>query len=358
MLSALLAISPARAQTTPAVTVRVAPAAVEVPAGQPTDVAVEVVDVQDLYGFDLALTFDPNAVEIMDADPSQTGVQMALGTFLDPGFVVLNSADNARGTLRFAMTQLNPSSPKSGTGTLIVIRLRGKQVSSSTPLTLTNAQLAMRDGGSLLTHLISGQVSVVAMGSAPTSTPIPTQGSGTPMMTFTPPSLPAMAATATSPAATSPAATSPAATVTPVTHSTTAPLTSTPPITAQAATITPRPTNQPATTTPGALSQSPPASAAINPLPGGIRAAETPQLTPQLSAPLAVEAIRTQAAVAAVATPAATSAGIRAAIQVTEQPAAPTAHTQGSATVLLALSGVLGIVGIVILLLVVRRHSH
>jgi hypothetical protein len=129
-------------------------------------------------------------VEVVDADPGQAGVQMALGTFLDSGFVVLNAADNVTGTVRFAMTQLNPSLPKSGTGALIVIRLRGKQVSGGTPLTLTHAQLAKRDGTALSTNLISGQVSVVAAGTAPTGTPIPTQDRYA-HTHFTPPSVPA-----------------------------------------------------------------------------------------------------------------------------------------------------------------------
>ena len=71
-------------------------------------------------------------------------MQAAPGTFLDSGFVVLNAADNVTGTVRFAMTQLNPSLPKSGTGTLIVIGLRGKQASGSTPLTLTIGPLLSR----------------------------------------------------------------------------------------------------------------------------------------------------------------------------------------------------------------------
>src|SRR5512139_386501 len=140
----LAADKPARGQST--VTVAIAPGTAQVAIGQTVDVAVEVVDVQDLYGIDIALTFDPNVVEVVDANPGQAGVQMALGTFPDSGFVVLNAADNVTGTVRFAMTQLNPSLPKSGTGALMVIRLRGKQVSGSTPLTLTHAQLARRDG--------------------------------------------------------------------------------------------------------------------------------------------------------------------------------------------------------------------
>jgi hypothetical protein len=283
---------------------------------------------------DIALTFDPNAVEIVDADPNQIGVQTALGTFLDSGFVVLNSVDNLAGTLRFAMTQLNPSLPKSGSGTLIVIRLRGKQVSGGSPLTLTKVQLAQRDGSGVSTNLISGQVSVTAAaGSAPTGTPIPTQGAGTAMPTSAPQSLPV--------------------TVAPTGGSATTQPTLPPPGTGLAATITPRPTDQPAATAPSAPTQGSPASSATEPPPSGAQAAETPQPTSISSVPPATEAASTSAA-----TPAGTSAGVQAAMQVTEQPAAPISSSTESATTLLALSGALGLAGIVIVLLVVRRRSH
>ena len=338
MLNLLLATSPAQAQETPPVTLRLAPAASEVSLGQTTDVAVEVVDVQDLYGMDLALSFNPNVVEIVDADPSQAGVQIALGTFLDSGFAVLNAADNVSGTLRFAMTQLNPSEPKSGTGTLIVIRLRGKQVSGGTPLTLTSAQLARRDGTGLSTNLISGQVSVVAASSAPTGTPIPTQGAGTLMPASTPQSLPVTAV--------------------PTIGRATVPPTLSPPVIGLSATITPRPANPLVTTTSSAPTQDSAASSVTEPLPGSAGAVETPQPTSASSALPTTESISTPAAIAAVASPSGTSAGVQAAIRVTEQSAAAVSSSTGSATALLALSGALGIIGIVAVLLVMRRRSH
>ena len=327
IFSPLLATSAAHVQAASPVTVRLAPASVLVPLGQTADVAVEVVDVQDLYGFDVALTFDPGVVEVVDADPDQLGVQIASGTFLDSGFVVLNQVDNATGTLRLAMTQLNPSPPKSGTGTLIVIRLQGKQVSGGTPLMLTNVQLAKRDGTSLTTSLFSGQVSVVAAaGSAPANTLIPTS---------TPLSIPATAAPATG-----------SATVQP---------TLTPLVTGLAATITPRPTDQPVTTTPGALTRSPTASSATNPLPGSVRASETPQPTSVSSAPLTTKATSTPAAVAAVAAPSDTPAGVQAAIRVTES-ATSVAGSPGSSIALLLLSGALGLVGFIAVLWIIRRR--
>lgn len=195
-LVALLMIGPVQAQTPAApVVVRIVPASVQVAAGETVDVAVEVVDVVDLYGFDVTVTFDPQVVEVVDADPNLPGVQMAQGLFLDPGFAVINAADNTAGSAHFVMTQLNPSEAKSGTGSLLVVKLLGKQAGTSSPLTLEDPQLARRDGFMIPSTPVSGQVDVIAAG-GPTSTSMPTQGAGTPMATA-PPGPTALPATAT-----------------------------------------------------------------------------------------------------------------------------------------------------------------
>jgi len=199
-----LTLAPVCAQGVQPVQVCLTPASIQVALEQTADVAVEVRDAEAIYGADVSLTFDPAVVEVVDADPNTDGVQVALGTFLDPGFVLLNAADNAAGTLRFAMTQLNPSEPKSGSGNVIVIKLRGLQVAAGSLLTLTRAQVAQRDGTKPETTLVSGQVAVVTAASVQaTYTPIPTQGAGTVMPTSThkPTSIPAPA-TATLPPAT------------------------------------------------------------------------------------------------------------------------------------------------------------
>ena len=203
-LAWVLVLSPAQAQT-PAVpvVVRMAPAFVQAPEGGTTDVAVEVVDVEALYGFDVTVSFDPQVVEVVDADPSLPGVQVTQGLFLDPGFAVVNEADNTGGTVHFVMTQLNPSEAKNGTGTLIVIKLLGMQAGSASTLGLPAVQLARRDGFMIPAEGVPGQIEVVAAG-GPTSTPMPTQGAGTPMATTTPePTLPPATATAYAATATS-----------------------------------------------------------------------------------------------------------------------------------------------------------
>jgi hypothetical protein len=192
---------PGQAQTPAPAAVRMAPASAQVAAGETVDVAVEVVDVQNLYGFDVTVTFDPQVVEVVDADPNLAGVQVAQGLFLDPGFAVINAADNAAGSAHFVMTQLNPSEPKSGTGSLIVVKLRGKVAGASSTLTLANPQLARRDGFMIPATATAGQITVISAG-GPTSTPMPTQGAGTPMAPITPgPSIVPATAVAGSPTA-------------------------------------------------------------------------------------------------------------------------------------------------------------
>lgn len=173
------------AQAAPVV-VRINPVTAQVGVGQTIDLAVEVVNVQGMYGFDINLGFNPNAIEVVDADPTLPGLQVSLGTFLDPGFVILNQIDNAAGSLRFAMTQLNPSVAKSGTGNLVVVRFRGKQANALSEIKVNTAQIARIDGTKIPTSPTSGQIQVVQNIPGPTLTSLPTQGAGILMPTNTP----------------------------------------------------------------------------------------------------------------------------------------------------------------------------
>ena len=180
----------AHAQSEPPVAIAVAPTSLELAPGQEGEIAIEARDARDLYAFDVTLTFDPAAVAVVDSDPSLDGVQVGLGLFLDPGFVIINQADHQTGVVHVAMTQLSPSQPKSGAGPLVVVRLRA---SATSPLTLTRAELARPDGSKLPVALSSGQVMIAQTASArPTATPLPTQAASLSMPTGTPEDEPAL----------------------------------------------------------------------------------------------------------------------------------------------------------------------
>ena len=83
--------------------------------GRPVTVDVIAEGVTNLYGAEIHLNFDPNAVRLEDSDPQQNGVQLTPGSLLDPaqGFVVANTSDNEAGTAIFAVTLVNPALPVS-----------------------------------------------------------------------------------------------------------------------------------------------------------------------------------------------------------------------------------------------------
>lgn len=175
------AVATTHAQTLPA-TVAAAPAVVELAVGSTAQIALTVTDVHDLYGFDLTLEFDPAVVEVVDADTALDGTQVGFGTLLDAGFVIRNTADNQLGRVHFVMTQLSPSSPKTGSGTLLVLTLRGKQAGATSPLTPIRARLAGPQGNEILSTAVGGQIRVVAnRPPGPTATPIAVQPPGTPL---------------------------------------------------------------------------------------------------------------------------------------------------------------------------------
>ena len=85
--------SPGSAPTASPALVRIAPSQAQVLVGQTVDIGVEIQNVEGLYGIDLLLAFDPQALAVVDMDPELEGIQVQLGTFLEPGFVLVNIAD-------------------------------------------------------------------------------------------------------------------------------------------------------------------------------------------------------------------------------------------------------------------------
>jgi hypothetical protein len=85
-----------------------------------------VENVVGLYGVDLRISsFDTTIAQVVDQAPA-AGVQIApLTTFLQPDFVVRNSADNTAGTMRFAATEVAPSAPADGSGPVARITFHG-----------------------------------------------------------------------------------------------------------------------------------------------------------------------------------------------------------------------------------------
>lgn len=107
--------TPMRAQDASArLTCRIEPAPLALN-GQAT-LILEIANIQNLFGYELKMTYDASRVQVQDGDAEKAGTNLQVaGMFLNPDFVVVNSAEN--GTITLALTQLGPDSrPKSGGG--------------------------------------------------------------------------------------------------------------------------------------------------------------------------------------------------------------------------------------------------
>ncbi len=99
---------------------------------------------------------------MVDSNSAASGIQVENGSFLKPDFIVINTADNAQGTIRYAMTQLNPTVPASGSGVLFVVHLKARSAQGAAPVKFVRKDLAERNGGTIPSSAIDGAIGTVA----------------------------------------------------------------------------------------------------------------------------------------------------------------------------------------------------
>jgi len=246
---ALLAALPLPLALAQAAAAQLTPAYQNIDVAQTATVTLHVEDVDNLYGYQVAIIFDPAILEVIDADASTPGVQVSLGTFVQPDFVQQNNADNSVGAIVCVVSQMNPSPAVSGSGDLLSITFRGKATGTS-DIHFTDLRLARINGTEIPTTRQDAQITV---GGVPQPTPTATAtNTSTPTATTPATNTPTPTLTATTPATSTPTptATTTPATATPTPTATTTPATATPTPTATSGTPTATPTPTP-TYTPG-----------------------------------------------------------------------------------------------------------
>ncbi len=120
--------------------------------GEQFNLDLRVSDIQPVYGAEIALYFDPDVLEVMDADTQTEDIQIKPGDFFDLNqnhFMLQNIADNTFGTVNYAMSMLNPSPAAQGGGTLMRITFRVKK-SGATGLQIENSTFGTRDGQAIV----------------------------------------------------------------------------------------------------------------------------------------------------------------------------------------------------------------
>ncbi len=129
--------------------------------GQEVTVDVLVEDAPLIYGVDVWVTFDPNLLEVVDADESQDGVQFESGDFLDPeqSFVLQNHASNETGTIDYALALFNPAPPVQGDGLLARITFRAK-AEGQTTISIAEGLFGTQTGETVAPLLESAEVRI------------------------------------------------------------------------------------------------------------------------------------------------------------------------------------------------------
>jgi len=153
-------------------TVAITPAQVEVECGQTTVVDIRINNVEGLFGVDVKVSFDPNVVQVVDANPTAPGVQIQPGDLPDvsggSGMVQVNTVDVGTGAISYAAIRLNPAPAQSGSGVIASIKFMGKAASTS-PVTLVTVALSDKIASPIPATPVNGQIKVTCV-----STPVPT----------------------------------------------------------------------------------------------------------------------------------------------------------------------------------------
>jgi len=155
-------ISPTPSPTEPA-RVAISPTHREVSVGMTTTVQIRIVDVTNLFGGHVHVSFDPSIVRIVDANPGLSGVQVNLGDFPWPDYVPVNEVDNTAGTIELALTQLPSRAPRNGDGVMSTLVFEALQAGIS-PVTITFSQLSDPEGIEILSTRHHGEIEVLRWG--------------------------------------------------------------------------------------------------------------------------------------------------------------------------------------------------
>lgn len=91
--------------------------------GQTTQAQLVLENLEGLRAFEVKLTFDPAKVQVIDANPTQEGVQVGLGELFQDALVAVNKVDNTRGEI--FVVAAKPAAEVSGSTDAIRLQLKG-----------------------------------------------------------------------------------------------------------------------------------------------------------------------------------------------------------------------------------------
>jgi len=177
--------------------VSIDPSSAEVDVGDTMAVDVRIDDVTDLAVTEMFVIFDPDVLEVVDADPDTPGVQVKIGSFLGADVTVeKNTVDQDAGEISFSQVA---SDTVDGSGILASITFQGKAAGTS-DVSIDTDDLYLLDSAdqAIEASVEDGSITVAGdvtpsptleatLASTPTPTRTPTPGpTSAPTPTFAP----------------------------------------------------------------------------------------------------------------------------------------------------------------------------
>lgn len=159
---------------------------------------IEVANIQNLYGYQLYMNYDAQRLAIQDMDPEQIGVNLQLGDFVVPDFLLKNIATESTGLIEIVLTQVVPSPPVSGGGILATAQVTGRAegVARLSFSLESPADTLLSDNNGIALTIASADPCDLSIGAGaqptptptltPTPQPIPATATPTATPTFTP----------------------------------------------------------------------------------------------------------------------------------------------------------------------------
>jgi hypothetical protein len=145
--------------------VSVFPASNSIRVGETVESQIRLSNAKNFYGAEFFMTFDPSVLQVVDSNPAQDGVQIALGDLYPAGqsFQGVNQVFNATGQITFVVTRHLPAAPVDGEGVLAVITWKAIDEGSS-DLSFTHVKLATSAGFELEAISQDGSMTVTRTG--------------------------------------------------------------------------------------------------------------------------------------------------------------------------------------------------
>ena len=156
LLSILPGLQPAQLVTADnGTTITLESAVTEINGCETLDLYIRINDVANLYGADVRLAFDPTVLQVV-------ALQELDGILQSPYYIASQEFDNTAGTLWLALTQLNPTSPVTGTGDFARVTFRAAGLATDSTVMISYSKLSNPNGVEIPAARIDGSLTTIA----------------------------------------------------------------------------------------------------------------------------------------------------------------------------------------------------